>query len=303
MAQWAEFSFNFSRQRLPYYHTDFSNATHGLILIVHDSKGHMNDFASVLRELSDSEPTFVSIAVNLFKQHSKKARRVVQPAFVPNAVDLFGQPVNWGEFVCEPSIPGFAEVLIAFCKELGLRHIVLAGHGMGCRIVLDAWRHAQQESVESLTIETMVFLDGGHYKLHPSLFEFEEKKAEEAFNNPKEEERYMYRSKEELEYIQKLRTSHLQYDTERMDQVLAAFGKANVPLLNLQSTDVNAENEKVPMKAGQRSKWMMHLDEKVPRVTHVVVEDGGDAPHQTRPALVAGRLRDIMDGLVKGGHN
>jgi pimeloyl-ACP methyl ester carboxylesterase len=103
----------------------------------------------------------------------------------------------------------------------------------------------------------------------------------------------------DLEYNEAMRKGFIEYDYLHTDDSLEAVGKAGLPLLNVQSTTVDEKNERVPLPPGEVSRWMKHVQEKVPQVRQVVVLDASHFPHVDQPAEVARAVREFVDGLAR----
>ncbi|KAK5126791.1 hypothetical protein LTR85_009725 [Meristemomyces frigidus] len=219
------------------------------------------------------------------------------------AVDLPGHGKTPKELCPVATISAFAEVTLSLIDELGVASVTLVGHSMGCRVVLDAW--AQAQAAGKPAVNGLVFLDGSHYKLRPSLFAFDTNDArsqgmtdEEKAVKKTEMFQRMFSARTPLEfqasalthikaldkeYSNAIRESHISYDYLQMDDALARFGKSGTPMLNLQSTDVDVENQRFPLKAGEMSKWMRFIEDKVPHAQQPVVEDSAHFPHVDCP--------------------
>ena len=248
----------------------------------------------------------------LFEQLSRHA-----PNVRAVAVDLPGHGVTPKETCEVATVSAFAATVLSVIDQLGTSTVVLVGHSMGCRIILDTWVKAQGAGVPA--IEGLVFVDGSNYKLRPKLFAFDSKDArskdmsdEEKTAEKKEmfERMFSARTPEEyktstLEHIEALdadysgaiRGSFIDYDHTDMDDAMTRLGKSETPLLSLQSTDIDAENQRIPLEAGQTTKFMPFVQEKVPHAQQVAVEDSAHFPHVDRPDVVAKELVSFLQSL------
>ena len=213
-----------------------------------------------------------------------------------------------------PSIAAFGEQVLSLADELGLEKVVLVGHSMGCRVVLAAWDQARHPGRSY--IKALVFLDGSHYNLRPKLFAFDSSdprsanltesekaaKRKEMFermfspNTPQvfRESCLAHLNALDNKYATQLRLSHIDWDHQTMDPTMTKLGQSDMRLLNLQSTDVDAENQRIPLEPGQESKWMKYVNEKVSNATQFVVEGSAHFPHVDQPQLVANRLIEFV---------
>ena len=239
------------------------------------------------------------------------------------AVDLPGHGNSSTAKYPVASMSAFAEAIVALVNELEIPEVVLVGHSMGVRVVLEAWNQSLTAAAGRPNVKALVFLDGSHYKFRKSLFAFDS--ADPRSNNLTQEEKaakmtetftqmFSARTPSEfqastlahvkninVDYNRAMRGSHIAYDYDRMDDVLEELGKSGTPLLNLQSTNVDGENQRVPLTSGELSRWMQFLWDKVPQVKQVVVEDSGHFPQVDQPEVVARRIREFVGGLGGDG--
>ena len=217
------------------------------------------------------------------------------------------------------SIPAFAKAVTTFINELEIPKVILCGHSMGVRVILETWQQIQSSGKPN--VKGLVFLDGSHYKFRKSLFAFDsgdarskslsqEQRAEkiaEAFTrmfSPKTPPDFQASTIAHVkaldpEYNKAMRDSFIRYDYERMDDVLEEVGKAGLPVLNLQATNVDEENQRIPLKPGEDSRWMRFVREKVPQVKMVVVGESMHFPHVDQPVEVTGRVREFLRELLR----
>ena len=101
----------------------------------------------------------------------------------------------------------------------------------------------------------------------------------------------------DVEYNKAMRESFINYDYEQTDEVLEEVGKAGTPLLNLQSTNVDEKNRRIPLKSGVPSRWMRHVQDNVPQAQQFMIADSSHFPHVDQPVEVARWLREFVGGL------
>lgn len=233
------------------------------------------------------------------------------------ALDLPGHGETASDILSQPSMTGFAELVLTLCRELGLRHIILAGHSMGVRVAAESWRLSLTASPPSLAVVGLVFIDGSHYKLRPSLFAFDngdprstnlteaEKAAlkAEAFNkmfSPLTPQSFKNSTLAQIaamdkDYSQQVRDSMIAYDREQMETTIQLLGKeGKPPVLNLQSSDIGPDNQRVAMQEGGKSKLMVFLEENVPQIRQLVVTNSAHFAHVDRPDVIAQAIHGFV---------
>lgn len=233
------------------------------------------------------------------------------------AVDLPGHGQSSTKSYPKPRMRAFADAVLAVVNELDISNIVLVGHSMGLRVILEAWSQAQ--SVGRPQVEGLVFLDGSHYKFRTSLFAFDsgnarskaltqEEKAEkmaEAFKRMFSTRTPADFQESTLAHVRNLnpyfnvdmRQSHVSYDYERMDDVLEDIGKAGTPVLSLQATNVDEQNQRVSLRPRERSRWMEFVQEMIPQARQSVIEESMHFVMVDQPAEVAKKLIEFVNGL------
>ncbi|KAF2173145.1 hypothetical protein M409DRAFT_17091 [Zasmidium cellare ATCC 36951] len=233
------------------------------------------------------------------------------------AMDLPGHGETPSQVLPQPSMTGFAEVVLQLCQGLGLKKVVLAGHSMGVRISLEAFRLSLDNTPSTPSIQGIILIDGSNYTLRPSLFAFDKGDARStaltepqkaamrtaAFNDmfspltPQSfrDSTLAHIADMDKDHSQAVRAAMISYDRERMTETVELLGKeGEPPVLNIQSSDIGAENQRIPMREGQVSRWMAFLGERVPRARQVVVEGSGHFPHVDRPEVIARLVTEFM---------
>lgn len=232
------------------------------------------------------------------------------------AVDLPGHGETPTQVLPTPSMTGFAELVRRLCRELGLRKIVLAGHSMGVRVAAEAWK-LSLNATPNPTVLGVVFIDGSHYKLRPSLFAFdkgdprsagmseEEKAAKktEAFQrmfSPSTPQAFKastlaHIARMDKDYSDEVRDSMISYDGEQMETTVGRLGKEGTPFLNIQSSDIGPDNQRIPMQEGEKSRWMVYLEETVPQIKGIVVADSAHFPQVDRPEVIARAIHEFVE--------
>ncbi|KAK4949077.1 hypothetical protein LTR10_012450 [Elasticomyces elasticus] len=230
------------------------------------------------------------------------------------AIDLPGHGDSPKELCPDASVSGCARAALSVAQHENLSEIVLCGHSMGGRMVMAAFTQAQATGIP--IVRSIIFLDVSNYKLRPKLYEFDEKDPRsKAMTEPqkaiKKAEMFqsMFSSETPLDFelatlnhlktldrnfANAIRENYIRYDHEDLNASLANVGECGIPFCNLQSTDIDGENQRFPLKSGQISPWMQLIQEKVPQAQQVVVEDSAHFPHVDQPQQVANLVLDFV---------
>ncbi|KAK5692925.1 hypothetical protein LTR97_010401 [Elasticomyces elasticus] len=223
------------------------------------------------------------------------------------AIDLPGHGDSPKGLCPDASVSGCARAALSVAQHENVSEIVLCGHSMGGRMVMDAFTQAQVTGTP--IVNGIIFLDVSNYKLRPKLYEFDEKdprskamteqqkaiKKAEMFQSMFSSETPLDFELATLNHLKTLdrnfanaiRENYIRYDHEDLNACLANVGECGIPFCNLQSTDIDGENQRFPLKSGQISPWMQLIQEKVPQAQQVVVEDSAHFPHVDQPQQVA----------------
>ena len=201
--------------------------------------------------------------------------------------------------------------------------VVLAGHSMGVRVALEAFRQ------EPTGVTGIMLIDGSNYRLRgkeylkqqlktfaeqlPGAAQTQEQKdAQEAavdvlFNNmftshtPEEFRQVAIRDgKRNVSESARLRRSHIQWDGEMMDDTVDLAARECIPVLVLQATDAKGP-ARVPLSPGEETEWMGYLKRKLgAQYTGVTLDGLGHFPHVDGPGRVAEATRMWLDTRIVG---
>lgn len=194
----------------------------------------------------------------------------------------------------ECTIEQYGADVAALAKDLDLRAIVLVGHSMGCRVVLEAAR------LEPARIAALVLVDGsmigmGDQAQAEAVIRaaggaagfpgFADALFRQMFLEASDlSRRVVSRAKALPDAIGAgLYASLARWDVEHMR---AALGAVRAPLLAIQSTWVTVERRRVAMKAGQSTPWLDLVRARVPAARIEVIADAGHFPQLERAAEV-----------------
>jgi pimeloyl-ACP methyl ester carboxylesterase len=181
----------------------------------------------------------------------------------------------------ECSIEHYGGDVAALINNLELRSVILVGHSMGCRVVLEAARLVAKrvagivlvdgsrngtgdpdaaEAAARATIEKL-----GYAAFAETLF------RQMFFKTTKESEAIVARAvRMSAQFGPQLWPRVTRWDAGQMD---AAFAALSVPVLAIQSTTRNAQLQRSPLKPGDTSPWLDYVRSKGARVE--IVPDTG----------------------------
>jgi pimeloyl-ACP methyl ester carboxylesterase len=181
----------------------------------------------------------------------------------------------------ECSIEHYGGDVAALINNLELRSVILVGHSMGCRVVLEAARLVAKR------VAGIVLVDGsrngtgdpdaaeaaaratiqklGYAAFAETLF------RQMFFKTTKESEAIVGRAvRMSAQFGPQLWPRVTRWDAGQMD---AAFAALSVPVLAIQSTTRNAQLQRSPLKPGDTSPWLDYVRSKGARVE--IVPDTG----------------------------
>ena len=187
------------------------------------------------------------------------------------------------------TIETYGRDVAAVLNALDLAPAVLVGHSMGCRVVLEAYRHAPAR------VAGLVLMDGSLLGIDPEAAEAMRSHITatggEAFTRAlfseallpatAEGERIMQRAFLFPEAVSlRLFPAMLEWEVRTIADALA---NVRVPLLAIQSTYLNAERKRARLAPGQSSPWLDLIRRVVPAARIEIVSDAGhftmiDAP-------------------------
>jgi pimeloyl-ACP methyl ester carboxylesterase len=218
----------------------------------------------------------------------------------------------------------YARMLRAACTALALDDVVLVGHSMGCRAVLQA--AVGDDGAPLHGLRGLVLVDGAYLvpELLPDLApERRRGLAEEAFARaaalyadvePAERARHGIAQMffdarfvpQRDAMIQRARAlpattartlmpDFARWDVLYLEQALAQL---RVPMLALVCTHMNAAHRRVQLDAHARTPWMQALERHVPQLTLERVPGAGHFPMIEQPEHVHTRIRAWLDALA-----
>lgn len=192
----------------------------------------------------------------------------------------------------ECSIEHYGGDVAALVNNLDFPSVVLVGHSMGCRVVLEANRLIADK------VAGLVLVDGSRMAdRDPEAAEaaargsiarvgyaaFAENLFRQMFLTPSPTADAIVRraARQSAEFGPDLWARMARWDAGSMD---GAFDAVRARLLAIQTTTRDADLKRSPLKAGQTSPWLDYVRSKGARVE--VIPDTGHFPQIERPELV-----------------
>ena len=202
----------------------------------------------------------------------------------------------------ECSIEHYGGDVAALVNNLELRNVVLVGHSMGCRVVLEAARLVPRR------VSRIVLVDGSRLATSdPDAAESAARAAVAKSGYPAFAEalfrQMFFKPSAEADAIvaRAVQTSAAfgaelwqrmaRWDAGAMDAALAAL---RVPVLAIQSTTRNAQLQRTALKPGDTSPWLDFL-KKFPNVKTEIVADTGHFTQLEAPQQV----NRLIEGLCR----
>jgi len=208
------------------------------------------------------------------------------------ACDLRGHGQTPGR-PAECSIEHYGGDVAALVNNLELRDVVLVGHSMGCRVVLEAARLVPKR------VSRVVLIDGSRNATgDPDTAERDARAAVEklgyaAFAERLFRQMFLKPSAEADAIVARALKSSAAFGPELWPRVTrwdagamdAAFAAVRVPVLAIQSTTRNAQLQRAALKPGDTSPWLDFL-KKFPTVRTEIIPDTGHFTQLEQPRRV-----------------
>ena len=211
------------------------------------------------------------------------------------ACDLRGHGETPGE-PAECSIERYGADVAQLVRALGPERATLVGHSMGCRVVLQAYMEAPEQ------VAALVLIDGSRIGIgDPDTAERVVREQLEAtgygvFARKLFADMFLPTTDAALRELAMERALQLPppvggelwarmvgWDARWMERALAAV---KVPLLVIQSTQINAERVRVPLKAGESTPWLELVRQCAPEARIEIVTGVGHFTQLEAPQRV-----------------
>lgn len=222
------------------------------------------------------------------------------------ACDLRGHGQTPGD-PADCSIETLGADVAQLVVQRDLKEAILVGHSLGCRVVLEAYGGAADR------IAGVVLIDGSRLGVgDPAQAEesiraaidfvgfpaFGEALVKGMFFRPSTDATRIVGRAKRLpgEIGAALFPSMARWDAARMDAALDAI---RAPLMVVQSTTLNIDRKRVPMKEGETTPWLDLVRRHVPTARIEVIAGVGHFPQIEVPARVNALLADFVGSLAE----
>jgi pimeloyl-ACP methyl ester carboxylesterase len=206
----------------------------------------------------------------------------------------------------ECSIQHYGGDVAALIHHLELDQAVLVGHSMGCRVALEAAR------LDPERVAGVVFIDGSRTGTgDPDEAERSARAAIEsagyaAFAAPFFGEMFFEKSKASKAVIERalrlraeigsaLFPKMARWDAERMEAALEAV---RVPVMAIQTTYLDSQRKRVPLKAGQSTPWLDLLKKKLKNPAIEILPGLSHFPQLEAPERVNRLIEQLVSKTV-----
>jgi pimeloyl-ACP methyl ester carboxylesterase len=182
------------------------------------------------------------------------------------------------------TIVAMAEAVNKVKQEIGGRRVILIGHSMGCRVINEAFLQSPAG------VAGLVYVDGSILAGDPETMIAKTKAtidrdgmdvlSQRLFNDmflegsdPKLRERLVARAQAvDAKFREELFLDLIRWD---LDKAKDALKQITVPALVLQSTFLNSELKRAPLKAGMTTPWMDAVASLVPKSQAKIISGPG----------------------------
>lgn len=226
-------------------------------------------------------------------------------------VDLRGHGDTAGE-PGECSIQQYADDVAGVLRSRAAGPVVLVGHSMGCRVVVEAALQAPDHVAALILVDGSQFVPamegalrqsfaapGGYAALIQGWFK-------DMFTPDSDPDVAAAAARRALRLPQPigetLLLSMVDYDVNRLGIALAAL---RVPVLAIQATYTNQRRERRSLTQAQMTPYLQMLRERVPTIRIEIIPGTGHFPHVDVPARTNALIDDFLasSGLLDSGRH
>lgn len=203
------------------------------------------------------------------------------------------------------TIEELAEDVGAVLRELALERVVLVGHSLGCRVVLETWARFGGRVAGLVLVDGSVagsgdpaaVLERNRRMIEAVGYpEFARATFASMFFDDRHEalrERVLARAlRLDAGVGAALRCNNAAWDAARMQ---AALAEVRVPLLAVQSTDFTEDLQRFRLRHGQRTRWLRLVEALVPAARIEIIPGPGHFVMLEAPQAVNRLLADFVD--------
>ena len=231
--------------------------------------------------------------------HFRATRRVV-------SMDLRGHGAT-PPGTAEPTIETLGADVAALLERLDLTGAVIAGHSLGCRVVLEARRRAPRRIAGVVLVDGSYLGANGKAPAQRSLDEAIAAKGYDAFARALYADMFLEGHDPALsgpiiadalavpeQVCRALFHSLIAYDAE---QLAPALRSCDVPLLALQSTVMGPDRARRPLRAGEASPFLDLVRANCPHAATHIVTGPGHFMQLEAPDVVNDRIEAFLATL------
>lgn len=214
------------------------------------------------------------------------------------ACDLPGHGASPGG-AADCSIERFGDEVAALLEDLDAPAL-LVGHSLGCRVVLQAYRRTPSRVAALALIDGSRMGTGDPEQAASAMRAAIDFTGFAAFAEPFIAQMFLKRTPAALAIVERARRlpaqigatlfpAMVRWDAQWMEESLAAV---RVPLLVIQSTTLNAERKRVPLKPGDTTPWLDLVRSRAPQARIEVISGIGhfaqiEAPDKVNALIAA----------------
>lgn len=205
------------------------------------------------------------------------------------------------------SIEEFGAEVAELLVQRDLPPVVLVGHSMGCRVVLQCYLTAPDRVAGIVLLDGSYIGSGDRSLAERGMSEQLATQGYEGFVRDFFAQMFLDDSDPNLkaETVDRalalpagtgavLLTNLVGWDAE---QLATALGSVRVPLMVIQCTTLSPERVRVSLSAGQTSPWLELVLDQVPDARVEIVLDNGHFPHLEAPDEISSLISDFVSGL------
>lgn len=225
-------------------------------------------------------------------EHFAPARQVI-------ACDLPGHGDSKGS-AADCTIERFGDEVAALLEDLDAPAL-LVGHSLGCRVVLQAYRRAPARATALVLVDGSRMGTGDPGQAAGAMRAAIDFAGYQAFAEALFGQMFLQRTPTAISVIERAKRlppeigtalfpAMVRWDAAHMESALAAV---RVPLLVIQTTTLNADRRRVPLKLGETTPWLGLVRARVPGAQIEVLPGLGHFPQIEAPESVNALIESL----------